>query len=71
MVERLLTIPEAAEICGLSTKTLYSLVAVGEVPAARIGRSVRIPPASLREWILAKTQAGARTAAANGIGATV
>jgi excisionase family DNA binding protein len=38
----LLRIPEAARLLGISRTTMYQLVARGEVPVLRIGRSVRI-----------------------------
>jgi excisionase family DNA binding protein len=38
----LLKIPEAARLLGIGRTTLYQLVARGEVPVLRIGRSVRI-----------------------------
>lgn len=38
----LLRIPEAAKLLSISRTTLYQLVARGEVPVLRIGRSVRI-----------------------------
>lgn len=38
----LLRIPEAARLLGIGRTTLYQLVARGEVPVLRIGRSVRI-----------------------------
>jgi excisionase family DNA binding protein len=59
-LEQLLTIAEAAEICGLSTKTLYGLAADGQLPHARIGKAVRISPAALRKWIEEKTVAQCR-----------
>lgn len=39
----LLTVSEVADMLGVSTMTVYRLVASGEIPAVRIGRCVRIP----------------------------
>lgn len=39
----LLTVGEVADMLGVSTMTVYRLVASGEIPAVRIGRCVRIP----------------------------
>lgn len=41
------TISEAAERLALSTKTVRRLIARGELPALRIGRSIRIPATAL------------------------
>jgi excisionase family DNA binding protein len=42
MDRRWLTIKEAAEYLGLSVKGCYDMAAAGKLPAARIGRLVRI-----------------------------
>jgi len=42
---------EARRLTGLSRTTLHRLVKLGEVKAARIGRSVRINRASLEEYM--------------------
>jgi excisionase family DNA binding protein len=38
----LLRVSAAAELLGVSRSTLYQLIAKGEVPVIRIGRSVRV-----------------------------
>jgi len=38
-----LTVDEAAEILGLHVRTVYKLVADGEIPSVRFGGSIRIP----------------------------
>ena len=40
---------EAAETLGISRSKLYALMARGEVPTIRIGKSLRVPMAALRE----------------------
>jgi excisionase family DNA binding protein len=52
-----ITVAEAARRLGVDRHTLYDAAARGEVPARRVGRSVRVPLA----WV-----EGADLAAANG-----
>lgn len=47
----LLTVTEAAEMCGWSRSHLYNAVQRGELPVVRLGRTVRIPRAWLERWI--------------------
>lgn len=47
----LLTVPDAAARVGLGRSKLYELIAAGELPVVRIGRSVRISAERLREWV--------------------
>jgi excisionase family DNA binding protein len=48
----LLTIPQAAQSLGISRAMLYSLIAKKKgPPVIHLGRSVRIPFASLRKWV--------------------
>ena len=60
-MEKLLLRPsEAADILGLARAQVYVLCSRGVLPAIRIGRSVRLPVAGLREYVnaLAGTQRG-------------
>jgi excisionase family DNA binding protein len=51
-LERQLLRPqEAFEIIGMSRSTGYALLATGEIPSVRIGRSIRIPLSELNRWI--------------------
>lgn len=51
-IDRLLIRPaEAFEIIGVSRSVGYALISAGELPAVRIGRSVRVPVAKLQEWV--------------------
>lgn len=51
-MERLLLRPaEAAELLGLGRSTVYELLSAGSLPAIRVGSSVRIPAAALRQWV--------------------
>lgn len=60
IVEKLLTYKQAGVLLGVTDRTVWTLVADGELPAVRFGRSVRIDPADLRAFIdRAKTAKGA------------
>lgn len=47
----LLKIDEAAQFLSLGRSTLYQLIASGQLPVVRIGRSVRLSREALRHWI--------------------
>jgi excisionase family DNA binding protein len=47
----LLTYRQAAQVLGVTDRTLRTLVREGRLPAVRFGRSVRIDPADLRRFI--------------------
>ena len=51
----LLRVPEAAEMTSVGRSKAYELVAGGEWPSIRVGRSVRVPLAGLLEWVKRKT----------------
>lgn len=54
--ERLtLSIPEAAQRCGVSERTLYKLASEGAFPALRFGRRITVPRVALQAWIDART----------------
>lgn len=58
-MDRLLLKPaEAADLIGLGRSKVYALIASGEIPAIRIGTSVRVPVDRLRAWLNAKAQDG-------------
>ena len=50
-IRLLLTIREAADALGLGRSTMYELITAGELDVVRIGRSARIPTASLDEFV--------------------
>ncbi len=50
---RTLTAPQVAAQLQLSRALVYSLIQRGELPAVRIGRSVRVLPDDLDRWLLA------------------
>ena len=46
---------EAAALIGVGRNRLRQLLASGELPAIRLGpRSIRIPVAALRQWLVEK-----------------
>ncbi len=57
----LLTYPQASEILGITERTLWTLVKAGKLKAVRFGRSVRIDPSDLEQFIEdAKHEGGVR-----------
>ena len=55
-----ISVAEAAELLGISTKTAYDLVHQEGFPAIRIKRRIRVSYSGLKEWI--KQQSGEREA---------
>ena len=52
----LLKAGEVAKLLGLGRSKVFAMLAVGELPVIRIGRSVRVPHAALEGWIAERTQ---------------
>jgi len=50
-VDPLLTYRQAAKVLGVTERTVWTLVHDGALPAVRFGRSVRIDPIDLRQFI--------------------
>ena len=50
-VNPLLTYRQAAKVLGVTERTVWTLVHDGGLPVVRFGRSVRIDPSDLREFI--------------------
>lgn len=58
----LLKAGDVAKLLGLGRSKVFAMLAVGELPVIRIGRSVRVPRAALEHWIAERTQhAGSRS----------
>lgn len=55
----LLTKPEVGHALGLSTRTVENLLAAGELPGVKIGRSIRVRPSDLETFIARKAAATA------------
>ena len=47
----LLKIPEAAELLAIGRSTVYELIAFGHLETVPIGRSVRVPTASIEAFV--------------------
>jgi len=50
-LQLLVTIPEAASMLSIGRTKVTELIAAKSLPTVRIGRSVRIPVASLQKWV--------------------
>ncbi len=46
---------EAAKLLGLGRSKVFQMIAAGELPVIRMGRSVRVPRAELMRWIESRT----------------
>ncbi|MBX6764579.1 MAG: helix-turn-helix domain-containing protein [Rubrobacteraceae bacterium] len=46
-----LKVPEVAEVLRIARSRAYELVAEGEIPSVRIGRSVRVSRRELENWL--------------------
>ena len=55
MDKMLLRAGEVATLLGLCRSKVYEMLATGELPSIRIGRSVRVPTNLLREWVELQT----------------
>lgn len=51
-----MSVSEAAEELGISTKTMYNLTHVQGFPVIRIGHRARVSREGLREWVRANEQ---------------
>ena len=51
-----LSIPEAAAVLRLSRTKVYQLIDGEGLPIVRFGRAVRVPRASLQQWIEQRMQ---------------
>jgi excisionase family DNA binding protein len=47
----LLTVLEAAAMLRIGRNTMYHLIAIGQVPHLRVGRTIRVPRAALERWL--------------------
>ena len=48
---RFLTVAEVASVMRVSKMTVYRLVHNGELPAARVGRSFRVPEQAVHDYL--------------------
>ena len=49
-----LTVREVAELLGVSEKHIYEMAAGGRLPAFYVGRSVRLDPQDVADWLRKK-----------------
>lgn len=51
-LERLLTVPEAARLAGISPRTFWKLISTAQTPeVVRIGRCVRLRASDIDRWL--------------------
>ena len=55
-----LKVPEVAEVLRIARSRAYELVAEGEIPSIKIGRSVRVSRKELERWLEEQRQAEIR-----------
>lgn len=55
-----LKVPEVAEMLRIARSRAYELVAEGEIPAVKIGRSVRVSRKELDRWLEEQSYLDAR-----------
>jgi len=64
-LERLLTLPEAAEYLRIHWKTLQGIASRGEIPAFKVGHVWRFRESDLRTWVDAKVRSSLKTSRRN------
>jgi excisionase family DNA binding protein len=52
-----MTVPELADMLGVSKNGLYEQVKAGTLPGLRIGTTVRLNPRTIAKWLSDKTTA--------------
>ena len=58
--DRPLSLRDAADYCGVSVETMRARVHDGTIPAARLGKAIRIRPADLDALFVASPTKGGR-----------
>jgi excisionase family DNA binding protein len=51
-----LTVDEARRVLRIGRRQLYQAIARQDVPAVKVGRSIRIPRSSLEAWLTAQPE---------------
>jgi excisionase family DNA binding protein len=51
-----LKVGDVAKLLGLGRSKVFAMLAAGELPVVRMGRSVRVPRAALERWVVEHTQ---------------
>ncbi len=62
----LLRAGEVARLLCLGRSKVFAMLAAGELPTVRFGRSVRVPRVALERWIEERTQQASGTGYAGG-----
>ena len=44
---------EVTKVLGIGRSLVYELIAQGQIPSVRLGRCIRVPSASLEQWLKA------------------
>ena len=52
----LLKAGDVGKLLGLGRSKVFAMLAAGELPVIRIGRSVRVPRAALERWVAERTE---------------
>jgi excisionase family DNA binding protein len=52
----LLRVDEVAAMLSLGRSKTYELIAIGVLPAVRLGRSIRVPAEALQRWLEAQAE---------------
>jgi excisionase family DNA binding protein len=55
-VRLLISVPDAAQRCGLSDSLLYDLIQQGQFPHIRVRRRILVPVKAMEEWIDQQTR---------------
>lgn len=50
------SVPNAAYVIGIGHDEIRRLIASGELPCLRIGRTMRVPKSGLRSWMRRKSR---------------
>ena len=52
----LLNVPQVMKLLGFSRSKVYKLIRLEGLPVVRFGRSVRVSPTSLQQWLVEREQ---------------
>ena len=58
--KRLMDVKELAKYLGLVEQTVYRMVSRGEIPAVRLGRTIRFRKSTIDKWLNGKTKGGGK-----------
>jgi excisionase family DNA binding protein len=58
--QRWVTVQDVAEMLSTTPRTVYRMIASGELPGTKFGRSIRVPLDRLERWLEQKEQEAAK-----------